>query len=41
MNKYIYRYRSSLTGHFVSATFAARNPATTMRERFPRKVCVH
>lgn len=28
-----YRYRSAITGRYVSAKFAARNPSTTVRER--------
>ncbi len=34
MNKPIrYRYRSAITGRYVSAAFAKRNPRTTIRER--------
>lgn len=28
-----YRYRSSKTGHYVSAAYARRHPSTTQRER--------
>lgn len=28
-----YRYRSAITGRYVSATYAAANPDTTVRER--------
>lgn len=28
-----YRYRSAITGKYVSAAFAKRNPRTTIRER--------
>jgi hypothetical protein len=28
-----YRYLSAKTGHFVSAAYAAKHPATTVRER--------
>lgn len=41
MSKFYYRYRSAVTGHFVSEAFASRNPTTTVREKFPRKVRVH
>jgi hypothetical protein len=32
-----YRYRSSITGRFVSAAFAAANPDTTYRVEVKRK----
>lgn len=41
MSKYFYRYRSAVTGHWVSEAFAQRNPTTTVRERCLRKVRVH
>lgn len=28
-----YRYRSAITGRYVSSAFAQRNPSTTVRER--------
>ena len=28
-----YRYRSAITGRYVSRKFAMRNPSTTLRER--------
>lgn len=28
-----YRYRSAITGHFVTAKYAKRHPRTTVRER--------
>ena len=31
--KKVYRYRSAVTGHFVSEAFAEANPNTTIRER--------
>jgi hypothetical protein len=37
MSKYFYRYRSSVTGHWVSEAFALRNPSTTQRTRHLRK----
>lgn len=32
-----YRYRSAITGRYVSAEFAARNPSSTVRERVTSK----
>lgn len=29
-----YRYRSAVTGRFVSAAYARKHPKTTVRERF-------
>jgi hypothetical protein len=34
--RYYYVYRSSITGGFVTAEFAAANPSTTTRERRAR-----
>ena len=31
--KVTYRYRSAKTGHFVTASYAKRYPANTVRER--------
>lgn len=31
--KYHYRFRSAETGRYVSAAYAAKHPATTVRER--------
>ena len=31
------RYRSAITGRYVSADFAKANPSTTVRERIPSK----
>jgi len=28
-----HRYRSAITGRYVSAAYAAKNPTTTVRER--------
>lgn len=41
MSAYYYVYRSAVTGHFVCAAFAARNPTTTVRERRRRKTRLH
>lgn len=32
-----YRYRSAITGRYVSAEFAKRNPSSTVRERVTSK----
>ena len=37
MTRRRYRYRSAITGRYVSATYAARHPQTTVRERLPLK----
>lgn len=37
MSKYFYVYRDSVTGQFVSADYAAKNPKTTQRERRLRR----
>jgi hypothetical protein len=34
-----YRFRSSITGKYVTAAFAARNPSTTVREAIKPKAC--
>jgi hypothetical protein len=31
--KYVYLYRSAVSGKFVSAAFAKRDPETTIRQR--------
>ena len=31
-----YRYRSAITGRYVSAAYAKRHPTTTVRERVRR-----
>jgi hypothetical protein len=36
MSKHRYRYRSAVTGTFVSATYAKRFPHLTVRERVKR-----
>ena len=38
---YYYVYRSAVTGRYVAAAFAARNPATTVRERRKRVPRLH
>lgn len=33
MKRTAYRFRSAITGRYVSAEFAKRNPSSTVRER--------
>jgi hypothetical protein len=33
MSKGLYRYRSAITGRYVSERYARRHPRTTVRER--------
>ena len=37
MKKHIYRFRSAVTGWFVTRAYALKNAATTMRERLRRR----
>lgn len=34
-----FRYRSAITGRYVSAEFAKQNPKITVRERVTEKPC--
>lgn len=34
----VFRYRSAVTGRYVSAAYAAKHPKTTVRERVKRRV---
>lgn len=38
MRKYRYVYRSSVTGRYVSADYAAKHPRTTQKHRVLRAV---
>jgi hypothetical protein len=35
LKRLVYRFRSAVTGRFVSGAYAERHPRTTMRERAP------
>ena len=39
MNTKRFRYRSAITGRYVSEAFARRNPSTTVREALKVKRC--